>query len=134
MSTVKANDLMKVDGSIPTVKGQQLIPTAWVSFNGTGGTAIRGSENVSSLTDNAQGKFTINFSTAMANINYSFSGSMSSAPDDTARGPSGICPNKDSVRTTTALPVVTLLGSRSDTSGVLYDAIYNDVLVMGGQA
>ena len=70
MSTVKANDLMKVDGGIPTVKGQRLIPTAWVNFNGTGTVAIRDSENVSSVTDNGTGYFTINFTTVMDNANY----------------------------------------------------------------
>ena len=72
MSTVKANDLMKVDGGIPTVKGQQLIPTAWVNFNGTSTVAIRDSENVSSITDNAVGKYTVNFTTNMSNINYGY--------------------------------------------------------------
>ena len=51
MSTVKANDLTNVTGGIPTVKSQQLIPTAWVSFNGTGTVAIKGAENVSSISD-----------------------------------------------------------------------------------
>lgn len=70
MSTVKANDITNVTGGIPTVKGQQLIPTAWVNFNGTGTVAIRDSEGVSSITDNNVGNYTINYSTAMANTNY----------------------------------------------------------------
>ena len=71
MSTVKANDLMKVDGGIPTVKGQQLIPTAWVNFNGTSTVAIRDSENVSSITDGGTGRFKVNLATTLANTNYS---------------------------------------------------------------
>ena len=70
MSTVKANDLMKVDGGIPTVKGQKLIPTAWVNFNGTSTVAIRDSENVSSITDVTTGRYTIHYTTAMSNSNY----------------------------------------------------------------
>ena len=70
MSTVKANDITNVTGGIPTVKSQQLIPTAWVNLNGTGTVAIRDSEGVSSVTDLATGQWRINFSTAMANINY----------------------------------------------------------------
>jgi len=73
MSTVKANDLMKVDGGIPTVKGQKLIPTAWVNFNGTSTVAIRDSENVSSITDSGTGDYTANFAVAMANTNYAAS-------------------------------------------------------------
>jgi len=74
MSTVKANDLMKVDGSIPTVKGQQLIPTAWVNFNGSSTVAIRDSEGVSSISDGGTGIYTINFAAAMANNDYSVAG------------------------------------------------------------
>jgi hypothetical protein len=43
---------------------------AWVNFNGTGTVAIRGSGNVSSITDNGTGDYTINFSTALADANY----------------------------------------------------------------
>ena len=43
---------------------------AWVSLNGTGTVAIRGSGNVSSITDNATGDYTINFTTAMPDANY----------------------------------------------------------------
>jgi len=43
---------------------------AWVNFNGTGTVAIRDSGNVSSITDNATGNYTFNFSTAMPDINY----------------------------------------------------------------
>jgi len=71
MSTVKANDLMKVDGSIPTVKGQQLIPTAWVNFNGTSTVAIRDSEGVSSISDGGTGRYTVNFTANLSNVNYS---------------------------------------------------------------
>lgn len=44
---------------------------AWVNFNGTGTVAIRSSGNVSSITDNGVGDYTINFTTAMQDINYS---------------------------------------------------------------
>ena len=70
MSTIKANDIQNASGGIPTVKGQRLIPTAWVNFNGTGTVAIRDSENVSSITDSATGNYYVNFTTAMANTNY----------------------------------------------------------------
>ena len=44
---------------------------AWVNFNGTGTVAIRGSANVSSITDNGTGQYTINMTTAMPDKNYS---------------------------------------------------------------
>jgi hypothetical protein len=48
---------------------------AWVNFNGTGTVAIRASFNVSSITDNGTGDYTVNFTTAMPDVNYSIVGS-----------------------------------------------------------
>jgi hypothetical protein len=47
---------------------------AWVNFNGTGTVAIRASGNVSSITDNGTGDYTVNFTTAMPDANYSVVG------------------------------------------------------------
>ena len=43
---------------------------AWVNFNGTGTVAIRTSGNVTSITDNGTGDYTVNFTTAMPDANY----------------------------------------------------------------
>lgn len=43
---------------------------AWVDFNGTGTPAIKASGNVSSLTDNGTGDWTVNFTTALPDANY----------------------------------------------------------------
>lgn len=43
---------------------------AWVNFNGTGTVAIRSSYNVSSITDNGTGNYTVNFATALSDSNY----------------------------------------------------------------
>jgi hypothetical protein len=45
---------------------------AWVNFNGTGVIAIRGSGNVTSITDNGTGSYTVNFTTALPDTNYGF--------------------------------------------------------------
>ena len=45
---------------------------AWVNFNGTGTVAIRASGNVSSITDNGTGDYTVNFTTAMVDANYTW--------------------------------------------------------------
>jgi hypothetical protein len=47
---------------------------AWVNFNGTGTVAIRASGNVSSITDNGNGDYTVNFATAMVDANYAVAG------------------------------------------------------------
>ena len=57
-------------GSVATAYGCR----AWVNFNGTGTIAIRASGNVSSITDNGAGNYTVNFTTAMPDVNYSFQG------------------------------------------------------------
>jgi hypothetical protein len=44
---------------------------AWVNFNGTGTVAIRASGNVSSITDNGTGNYTVNFTNALPDANYS---------------------------------------------------------------
>jgi hypothetical protein len=44
---------------------------AWVNFNGTGTVAIRASYNVSSITDGGVGNYTVNFTTAISDANYS---------------------------------------------------------------
>ena len=48
---------------------------AWVNFNGTGVVAIRASGNVTSITDNGTGDYTVNFTTAMSDANYSMTSS-----------------------------------------------------------
>jgi len=53
---------------------------AWVNFDGSGTVAIRDSGNVSSITDNGLGDYTVNFSTSMSDANYS---ALITANDDT---------------------------------------------------
>jgi len=43
---------------------------AWVNFDGTGTVAIRDGGNVSSITDNGTGNYTINFTNNMPDVNY----------------------------------------------------------------
>lgn len=43
---------------------------AWVNFNGVGTVTIRASGNVSSITDNGVGLYTVNFTTALQDVNY----------------------------------------------------------------
>jgi hypothetical protein len=54
----------------PTGSTPLFAARAWVNFNGTGTVAIRASGNVSSITDNGTGDYTVNFTTAMPDVNY----------------------------------------------------------------
>lgn len=123
MSTVKANDLQNNSGGIPTVKGQKLIPTAWVNFNGTGTVAIRDSENVSSITDNGTGNYIINFATAMANADYSVVDGFTGSTGNVFSGHSSIAHITTSFR---------LESRRTDTWNPV-DASVAQAAVFGGQ-
>lgn len=56
----------------PTGSAPAYLCRAWVNFNGTNTVAIRASGNVSSITDNGTGDYTVNFTTAMPDANYNF--------------------------------------------------------------
>lgn len=59
---------------------------AWVNFNGTGTVAIRAAFNVSSITDNGVGIYTVNFTNAMPDTNYASFASALSTSDRTGGG------------------------------------------------
>lgn len=50
---------------------------AWINFDGTGTVAIRAQFNVSSITDNGTGDYTLNFATAMSDTSYAVLGTNS---------------------------------------------------------
>ena len=94
MSTIRTNAILDASGgNTATINGITPINTAsvlstfnvtgsapvyacraWVNFNGTGTVAIRASGNVSSITDNGTGDYTVNFTTAMPDANYAVQG------------------------------------------------------------
>jgi hypothetical protein len=57
---------------------------AWVNFNGTGTVAIRASGNVTSITDNGTGLYTVNLTTAMSDANYAIVGTAAAASGNAA--------------------------------------------------
>jgi hypothetical protein len=72
MSTLRVGTLSNAGGTQST-SAENVIngcAKAWVNFNGTGTVAIRAQYNVSSITDNGVGDYTVNFTTAFANTNY----------------------------------------------------------------
>jgi hypothetical protein len=73
MSTIKTTTLSTLDGTatVPVNTVVNGSAKAWVNFNGTGTVAIRASFNVTSITDNGTGDYTVNFTTAMVDANYS---------------------------------------------------------------
>jgi len=82
---------------------------AWVNFNGEGTVAIRASGNVSSITDNGTGDYTVNFATAMPDANYAVNlTSGGTTARTTANSPGGA-----GSFSTTSCPVVGFIDSTS---------------------
>ena len=80
---------------------------AWVNFDGTGTVAIRASGNVTSITDNGTGDYTVNFTTAMPDANYSILGTGKSATN----AYNVIQQNSTTAQTTTAVRVASVTQS-----------------------
>lgn len=92
---------------------------AWVNFNGTGTVAIRASGNVSSITDNNTGDYTVNFTTAMPDANYS---AVAMCGSNSAGNGFGVVANQfGSSATSSAYRVRTLNGvSSADDNAYVY--------------
>lgn len=72
MSTLRANTISNAAGSasVPVDTVVSGSAKAWVNFNGAGTVTIRASFNVSSITDNGVGDYTVNFTAALVDANY----------------------------------------------------------------
>jgi len=106
--------VLTLDGGKPTWGDAAESPVkAWVNFNGTGTIAIRGSENVSSITDNGTGDYTVNFTAALTDAAYALSascgGGASVCLEHTGAGPT-LLRSSSSVRVRT----VNLAGALTD--------------------
>jgi hypothetical protein len=88
-------------GSVATAYGCR----AWVNFNGTGTVAIRASGNVSSITDNGTGTYTINFTNAMPDANYS---AVLTCNESAGGSGTGVIARMVNTATTSALPMQTV--------------------------
>jgi hypothetical protein len=93
---------------------------AWVNFNGTGTVAIRASGNVSSITDNGSGDYTVNFTTALADANYA---ALSTTEADSFPDRRFIAPLKFNARTTTSVGVWVSSSSANTAQDSAYVAI-----------
>ena len=75
MSSLQVDNIQTYNSNPPVIKnvsGTEVgkFCRAWVNFNGTGVIAIRSSFNVSSITDNGTGYYTLNFTSALVDANY----------------------------------------------------------------
>jgi len=100
---------------------------AWVNFNGTGTVAIRASGNVSSITDNGVGDYTVNFTTALADANYSIVGVLNSYGVANIQAVLNVQSASTSSAATTKTSSAVRIGTGAGSSGTVTD--FNDVSV-----
>jgi hypothetical protein len=98
---------------------------AWVNFNGTGTVAIRSSYNVSSITDNGTGDYTVNFATALSDANYSVCGF--GTANNTTNPYIVVSAANNDIKTTTALQI----GTVQSNTGAYQDAYDVSITVFG---
>jgi hypothetical protein len=104
LSEIRANTISDAAGTGPVTLTGQYAAKAWVNFNGTGTVAIRDSGNVTSITDNGVGDYTTNFTTALADANYSV---VCGRQTTTAQNRGKVCNVNTSTTPTTGLVRVT---------------------------
>ena len=120
-----AGNVLTSDGTTWTSSTITQSVKAWVNFDGTGTPAIRGSFNVSSITDNGTGDYTVNFTTAMANANYSAITTSATGSAPAAGGADRPYPNFTGVPATGSIRIyVTAPSGSSSTDPSLVDRAY----------
>ena len=108
MSTLKVGTIADTSGSTTSTPEQIEAGRikAWVAFNGTGSISVLDSYRVSSITDTATGRYTVNWQDTQANTNYCISGiAQEYATGDTARTKGISLHNSTDSRTTTATKI-----------------------------
>lgn len=93
--------ILKVNSIEPANAGSEdyFLTKAWVNFNGTGTVAIRADGNVSSITDNGTGDFTVNLSSALTDANFAAYGGAGFSSTDPYRQTDFYVSNTSSART-----------------------------------
>ena len=125
MSSLQVDNLQTYNSNPPVIKnvnGTEVgtFCRAWVNFNGTGTVAIRASFNVSSITDNGTGDFTVNFTTVLADANYSVVSAGSQQGNDCISISSSAAPTTSAVR---------IQGYGRADSFTAQDGTYNNVAI-----
>jgi hypothetical protein len=127
MSTLRTDTLSNAAGSksVPVNTVVDGSAKAWVNFNGTGTVAIRASFNVTSITDNGVGDYTVNFTNAMANADYCSPCSAGNISQTYVNGSTGDTSLFE--KTTTTLRINT--GTQSSSSRVAQDYSLIDLAI-----
>ena len=123
-TTISGTNGVTFPDSTSMQTGQQACK-AWVNFDGTGTVAIRDGYNVSSITDNAIGDYTVNFTTAMPDANYATV--VSSGRNGTGTGGYLTLPSDASAQTASSVQIYTIMvsGGTADTP-IVFATIFSN--------
>lgn len=121
MSTLSVGTIKSNTTSPPTIQNSASTEIgtfcrAWVNFNGTFGTSpfttanggIRASFNVSSVTDNGAGDYTVNFTTSFADINFSVNVTCNTPAGYNTNGPTVLT---NTVSSSSRIGIVGIIGT-----------------------
>ena len=117
-SAGSATALSTASGSAPSYSAR-----AWVNFDGTGSVSVRASGNVSSISDNGTGDYTVNFSTGMPDANYTVNGSVNTISGNVGIFTS-VINSTDFNKTTSSVRV-----NSYNQGGVLFDTNSTNVVI-----
>jgi hypothetical protein len=111
MSTLSVGTIQSSTTSPPTITNSAAteigrLCRAWVNFNGTGTVAIRASFNVSSITDNGTGTYTVNFTNALPDADYAVSAGCKNSTNVDHNYYAVV--NRNTAQTTTTVRIVTI--------------------------
>ena len=129
MSTLKVNTIQNTSAAHSSTPEEiaQGRAKKWIVFNGYDTGNILDSFDISSITDNGTGDYTINFTTAFSSVNYVFTGAINNRDNSgneasgSTRGPSGIHQSYHSFGTTTAFRVEVRYGANATSNGGAMD-------------
>ena len=131
MSTLRVSTLANQGGTQSTAIENAINGSAkaWVNFNGTGN-VVRASYNVSSITDNGTGDYTVNFTNALTDANYSVVG-FSNLEDftSTSNAYAGICTHKGATRTSSSMRIQSNRMESSSTASTIGPILQDQELI-----
>ncbi len=117
-------------GVLATQNGMTGIAKSWILYNGIAGT-ITSSFNVSSVTKNGTGDYTITFTTAMPDANYTYAGSASRTGTSGGNSPNPVVSGNDVVtaRTSSAYRIIVQRNAGDGAYDSVVDCTYTSVAV-----
>jgi len=122
-SVLNVDTIADKAGTGPVGLTKQSAAKAWVNFAGAG-TSINDSLNISSLADNATGKFTITMSSAMDAVNYT----VVTGIQELGTGNTHMTSVRSDVTiTTTVFGIATYSGASYQDVTLVYDAVQGDL-------